>query len=89
MRYGSCGEMDLLKNINDWVQKGFEITYHIVNQFENGYGYEVEADNMPKFTYSFHIHEKEEELWMQSLDTLEEGFNLTLQWLYENRYVNP
>lgn len=80
--------MDLLKIINDWVQEGFEITYDIINQFENGYGHEVQAGNMPNFTYTFYIHEKEEELWLYSVDTLEEGFSLSLKWLNENRSIN-
>lgn len=26
--------MDLLEKVNEWVQKGFEIKYYIVNQVE-------------------------------------------------------
>lgn len=77
--------MELLIAINEWVQKGYAITYDIVNQFENGYGDDVLAGNMPNFTYTFYIHEMEEELWLYSVDTLEEGFSLVLKWLKNNR----
>lgn len=77
--------MELLLVINEWVQKGYAITYDIINQFENGYGDDVLAGNMPNFTYTFYIHEMEEELWLYSVDTLEEGFSLALKWLKDNR----
>ncbi len=77
--------MDLLKRINEWVQKDFEVTYDIVNQFENGYGDEVQAGDMPNFTYTFYICNRDEELWMHSVDGLEEGFLMALEWLEENR----
>lgn len=85
LRNKGCVKMDLLKTIDDWVQKGFEVTYDIVNQFENGYGNEVISGNMPKFTYTFYIYENEEDLWLHSVDTLEEGYTLSLKWLSENR----
>ncbi|MGG0667753.1 hypothetical protein ABE073_04405 [Lederbergia citrisecunda] len=77
--------MDTLSIVNDWVQRGFAITYDIVNQVENGYLEEVLAGNMPNFTYTFYIHEMEEELFLHSVDTLEEGFSLVLQWFKNNR----
>ena len=77
--------MDILKVVNDWVQKGFDITYDIVNQYANGYEEEVQAGNMPNFTYTFYIHEMEEELWLHSVDSLEEGFSLAITWLKSNR----
>ncbi|WP_121616592.1 hypothetical protein [Virgibacillus halodenitrificans] len=79
--------MDLLKGINKCVQKGFEITYDIVNQFENGYGDQVLAGNMLNFTYTFYIFKKEEILWSHSVDSLEDGFLLALDWLKKNRYT--
>lgn len=77
--------MDLFKSVNEWIQQGFEISYDIVNQYENGYEEEVQAGVMPNFTYTFYIHETEEELWLHSVDTLEEGFTLALKWLQENK----
>lgn len=78
-------KVDLLTVINEWVQKGYAITYDIINQVENGYGEEVQEGNMPNFTYTFYIHEMEEELWLYSVDTLEEGFSLVAKWLNDNR----
>ncbi|PLS18970.1 hypothetical protein CVD28_00790 [Bacillus sp. M6-12] len=77
--------MDLLKEINEWVQKGYDIRYLITNQVENGYQAEVLAGDMPNFTYSFFIEEMEEEIWDYSVDTLEEGFSMALEWLKNNR----
>ncbi|MED3549980.1 hypothetical protein [Cytobacillus praedii] len=76
--------MDLLKSIDDWVQKGFGINYYLVDQFENGYGKEVLAGNIPKFTYTFFIEKGDEELWILSVDTLEDGFSSALVWLNKN-----
>lgn len=77
-------KMELLKALDEWIQKGFEISYDIVNQFENGYEEDVIAGNMPNFTYTFHICENEENLWVHSVDSLETGFTLSLKWLNEN-----
>jgi hypothetical protein len=40
---------------------------------------------MPNSTYSFYICQMEEELWMRSVDTLEEGYSLVIEWLENNR----
>lgn len=76
--------MDLLKEVNEWVQKGYEISYDIVNQYENGYADEVKAGTMPNFTYTFYIHEIQEELWYYSVDTIADGFLKALEWLKNN-----
>lgn len=77
--------MDLLKETNEWVQKGFEITYIIINQIENGYSEDVLSGDMPKFTYTFSIYEWQEEIWYYSVDTLEDGFTMSIDWLKKNR----
>ncbi|WP_144509899.1 hypothetical protein [Bacillus sp. FJAT-22090] len=76
--------MDLLKSINEWIQKGFEINYYIVNQAENGYIEDVLNGDKPNFTYTFSIHEMDEELFILSVDDLEEGFIEVLKFL-ENK----
>lgn len=76
--------MDLLQRANEWIQKGYEIKYLVVNQYENGYGNEVIAGNMPMFTYSFVIDKDEDELWDYSVDSLEEGFSMAIEWLENN-----
>ncbi|MFJ7953938.1 hypothetical protein ACIQZG_20770 [Lysinibacillus sp. NPDC096418] len=76
--------MDLLQRANDWVQKGYQIKYLILNQFENGYGKEVIAGDMPHFTYSFVIDKDDEELWDYSVDSLEEGYSMAIEWLENN-----
>lgn len=78
--------MDLLQRANEWVQKGYEIKYLIVNQFKNGYGDEVMAGNIPEFTYSFVIDKDENELWGYSVDSLEEGFSMAIKWLENNNF---
>lgn len=78
--------MNLLKLVNEWVQKGFQIKYHIVNQIEeHGLYDEVLSGDLPNFTYTFVIDEMEEEIWSYSVDSLEEGFTLAINWLQENR----
>lgn len=76
--------MDLLQRANNWIQKGYEIKYFIVNQFENGYGERVVSGDMPEYTYSFVIDRKREELWDYSVDTLEEGYEMAIEWLEKN-----
>lgn len=76
--------MELLQSANDWIQKGYEIKYLIVNQFDNGYGEEVIAGDMPKFTYSFVIDKDDEELWDYSVDSLVEGYEMAIEWLNNN-----
>lgn len=78
--------MDLLNESNEWVQKGYEITYIVINQIENGYAMEVEEGNMPKYTYTFSIHEgTENEVWYHSVDSLVEGYTMAIDWLKKNR----
>lgn len=79
--------MNLLKEVNDWVQKGYDIGYLVTDQIENGYGKEVMEGDMPKYTYSFYIQEeaRKEDIWDYSVDTLEEGFMMALDWLKSHR----
>ena len=76
--------MNLLIEANKWVQRGYELKYFIVNQFENGYGEEVLAGRMPKYTYSFVVDKDGEEIWDYSVDTLEDGFEMAINWLKKN-----
>ena len=78
--------MDLLKQANVWVQKGYEIKYLIVDQFKNSYGTEVIAGEMPKYSYSFVIDKDDEELWDYSVNSLEEGYSMAIKWLEKNQY---
>ncbi len=77
---------DLLKDVNDWVQMGFNITYDILSQVENGYKKDVESGIMPKFTYTFYINKygTSDYIWSESVDNPEEGFSKALKWLIRN-----
>lgn len=83
--------MQLLEAVNTWVQKGFTINYLITDQISNGYGSDVEAGYMPRFTYYFYIDVQEEMIWDYSVDRLEDGFKLALEWLsqHQSGYLEP
>lgn len=76
--------MQMLEDVNMWVQKGFAISYLITDQVANGYGADVEAGCMPRFTYYFYIDVKDEMIWDYSVDRLEDGFRLALEWLSQH-----
>lgn len=76
--------MNLLQKANNWIQKGYQIKYFLVNQFENGYGERVIAGEMPEYTFSFVIDKDGEELWDYSVDSLEEGYEMATEWLEKN-----
>lgn len=77
---------NLLKEIDCWVQKGYDITYDILDQIENGYKKDVELGITPRYTYTFYInlYGTPDFIWSQSVDNLEEGFSEMLKWLNEN-----
>lgn len=76
--------ISVLTEVHDWVQKGFEITYYIVNQVENGYQENVINGEMPNFTYTFTVHKNYEEIFLLSVNSLEEGYSKTLKFLKKN-----
>lgn len=76
--------MNLLKEANEWVQKGYSITYYVVDQIENGYEECVLDGDMPKFTYTFAIYKNNAEIFLMSVDSLEEGYNEVLKFLKKN-----
>ena len=77
--------LNLLKEAHEWVMRGFEISYLIIDQIENDkLGYEI--GDVPRYTYTFSIHEGfENEVWYYSVDSLEEGFTMAMEWLKKNR----
>lgn len=76
--------ISVLTEVHDWVQKGFEITYYIVNQVENGYKEDVINGEMPNFTYTFMVHKDYEEIFLLSVNYLEEGYSKALKFLKKN-----
>lgn len=78
--------MDLLQQAHEWVQRGFEITYIIIDQIENGYTDEVADGTMQKYTYTFSVCEGiENEIFYHSVDSLSEGYQMVVDWLKKNR----
>ena len=77
--------MDLLQEAHEWLMKGHAISYLIIDQIENDKaGYE--NGEVPRYTYTFSIHEGfENEVWYYSVDSLEEGYKMALDWLKKNR----
>ena len=47
----------LSNEIDYYVQKGYSITYDIVNQIENGNDISVKNGTIKPYTYTFYIHE--------------------------------
>jgi len=70
----------IFEAVDHWVQKGFFITYDIIDQEENGY-----AENTKnQYTYTFYIHKADEELFAESVDDLLSGYGEVLKFLTSN-----
>lgn len=78
--------LNIMEEVNKWIQKGYEIKYDIIDQVSNGYLESVLSGDMPSFTYTFTIHESDDELFSLSVDTLEDGYREMLKFLKENNY---
>lgn len=77
-------EISILEEVNTWVQNGFEVTYYIVDQVKNGYQENVINGEMPNFTYTFTVHKNYEEIFLLSVNSLEEGYSKALKFLKKN-----
>ncbi|MCP1185060.1 hypothetical protein [Paenibacillus sp. 1781tsa1] len=52
---------DLAKKVIYWASKGYEITYDIVNQIDNGNQRDVESARAPLHTFTVYVFSKEQE----------------------------
>lgn len=74
--------MNALKDIDEYVQKGYAVSYDIVNQIENGYEAAVKNGSMKLYTYTFYVYlpNKVDFEDCFSFDCLDDGFKEALEY---------
>lgn len=78
--------MDIIEQIEKWSKKGILIEYIIIDQYENGFGKEVEKGDMPAYTYTVTVFQNGEDLYQEALfDHLSEALSTGLKFV-EKRF---
>jgi putative aminopeptidase FrvX len=78
--------MNLFEKIKKIAEKGYFIQYDIMDQKENGYGKQVEKNDLPKVTFSVFVMHicNYEVIHIESFDSLEEGLINIIKYTEKN-----